>query len=108
MKRQDRHSQAASSNVEKRGNPRNFEWTPKRKVALECLIQAGGNVRLAAELSERCSPSVSYGYMQELKYDEKYRPFRKEYQRRTGALLDALEIKASEWYQDRGHSEIPD
>jgi len=69
-----------------------FEWTAKRKVALECLIRAGGNVRLAAELSKKCSPSVSYGYLQELKYAEKYRPFREEYRRRTGELLNALEV----------------
>jgi len=63
MKGQDRGSQGESSNVEKRGKPRNFEWTPKRKVTLQCLIRARGNVRVAAKLSEKSSPSVSYGYM---------------------------------------------
>lgn len=69
-----------------------FDWTPKRKVALECLIRAGGNVRLAAQISENESPAVSYGYLNELKYAEKYRPFREEYRRRTGELLQALEV----------------
>lgn len=92
MKGRDRAGEGESLNMEKRGKTRNFEWTPKRKVALECLIQAGGNVRLAAELSKKCSPSVSYGYLQELKYAPKYRPFREEYQRRTGELLNSLEV----------------
>jgi len=92
MKRQDRGSEGVSPNVEKHGKTPKFDWTAKRNVALECLIQAGGNVRLAAKLSEKCSPSVSYGYMQELKYAKKYRPFREEYRRRTGELLNALEV----------------
>jgi len=78
--------------VEKHGKTPDFNWTEKRRVALECLIQAGGNVRRAAELSEKHSPSVSYGYLQELKYAQKYRPFREEYRRRTGKLLNALEV----------------
>jgi len=78
--------------MEKHGKTRNFNWTPKREVALECLMQTGGNVRRAAELSKKHSPSVSYGYLQELKYAEKYRPFREEYRRRTGELLNALEV----------------
>jgi len=78
--------------MEKHRKMRNFEWTAKRLVALECLIQTGGNVRRAAELSKKHSPSVSYGYLQELKYAEKYRPFREEYRRRTGELLNALEV----------------
>jgi len=78
--------------VEKHGKIRNFDWTAKREVALECLIQTGGNVRRAAELSQKSSPSVSYGYLQELKYAEKYRPFREEYRRRTGELLNALDV----------------
>lgn len=69
-----------------------FNWTPKRKVALECLIRARGNVRLATQMSENESPAVSYGYLNELKYAEKYRPFREEYRRRTGELLQALEV----------------
>jgi len=69
-----------------------FDWTPKRKVALECLIEARGNVSRAAELSKQHSPSVSFGYLHELKYAPKYRPFREEYNRRTGELLSALEV----------------
>ena len=92
MKGRDRAGEGESLNIEKHGKTRNFEWTAKRKVALECLIQAGGNVRVAAELSKECSPSVSYGYLQELKYAPKYRAFRQEYQRRTGELLNALDV----------------
>ena len=78
--------------MEKHGKTRNFNWTPKRKVALECLIQARGNVRLAVELSKKRAPSVSLPYVEELKYSAKYRPFREEYNRRTGELLSALEV----------------
>lgn len=110
MKGRERGSEGVSLNMEKRGKARDFDWTAKRKVALECLIQAGGNVRLAAELSKQCSPSVSYGYMQELKYDEKYRPFRKEYRRRTGELLNALEVDTEyiiKSYVDLTRPDIP-
>lgn len=78
--------------MEKHGKTRNFNWTPKRKVALECLIQARGNVRVAVELSKNRVPSVSLPYVEELKYSAKYRPFREEYNRRTGGLLQALEV----------------
>ncbi len=61
-------------------------------MALECLIQARGNVSLAAEFSKNCSPSVSYGYLNDLKYAPKYKPFREEYNRRTGELLQAMEV----------------
>ena len=71
---------------------KDFKWTSKRKAALEYLIRAGGNVRLAAEMSANESVSVSYGYLNELKYAEKYQPFREEYRRRTGQLLHALEV----------------
>ena len=69
-----------------------FNWTPKRRAALNYLIQARGNVRVAAELSKRGPVSVSYNYLNELKYAQKYRLFREEYNRRTGELLDAMEI----------------
>ena len=92
MKGRDRGSQGESSNIEKHGKTRNFNWTPKRKVALECLIQARGNVRLAVELSKQHSSSVSIPYVEELKYSAEYLPFREEYNRRTGELLQALEV----------------
>lgn len=69
-----------------------FSWTPKRRAALEYLIQAQGNVRVAAESSKAGPISVSYSYLNELKYSEKYKPFREEYRRRTGELLNALEV----------------
>lgn len=78
--------------MEKHVEIADFNWTAKRKAALEYLVQAQGNVRLAVDLSKKGSVSVSYGYMQELKYAEKYRPFREEYRRRTGELLNALEV----------------
>jgi len=71
---------------------RKFKWTPKRIAALEYLIQARGNVRVAAQLSKKGPVSVSYAYLNELKYAQKYRLFREEYNRRTGELLDAMEI----------------
>jgi len=43
-------------------------------------------------MSQRFNPSVSEGYLRALKYDPRYRPFRKEYQRRTGEILNALEV----------------
>jgi len=69
-----------------------FNWTPKRIAALDYLIQARGNVRVAAELSERGPISVSFAYLSDLKYSAKYKPFREEYHRRTGELLNALEV----------------
>jgi len=69
-----------------------FNWTPKRRAALEFLIQARGNVRAAAALSKRGPVSVSYNYLNELKYSEKYKPFREEYNRRTGELLQAMDV----------------
>ncbi|MCJ7667936.1 MAG: hypothetical protein MUP04_06620 [Anaerolineae bacterium] len=90
--------------MEKRGETRKFKWTPKRRVALECLIQARGNVSLAVELSKKHSPSVSYGYLQELKYAEKYKAFREEYNRRTGELLHAMEVDTE--YVIQGYVEL--
>lgn len=72
-----------------------FNWTPKRKIALECLLSAGGNARVAAELSKQFTPSVSEGYLRALKYDPRYKPFREEYHRRTGEILNALEVDES-------------
>lgn len=69
-----------------------FNWTPKRIAALDYLIQARGNVRVAAELSERGPISVSFAYLSDLKYSAKYKPFREEYNRRTGELLNALDV----------------
>lgn len=69
-----------------------FTWTPKRIAAREYLIQARGNVALAAELSQKGPVSVSHAYLSELRYAKKYRAFREEYQRRTGELLNALEV----------------
>jgi len=69
-----------------------FNWTPKRRAALEYLVQARGNVRVAAQLSKRGPVSVSYNYLNELKYSEKHKAFREEYHRRTGELLNALEV----------------
>jgi len=74
---------------------RRFDWTPKRNIALECLLSAGGNVRVAAELSNGFTPSVSEGYLRALKYDSRYKPFREEYHRRTGEILNALEVDES-------------
>ena len=69
-----------------------FNWTPKRRAALEYLIQAGGNVRVAAQLSKKGPVPISFSYLRDLKYSPKHKPFREEYQRRTGELLNALEV----------------
>lgn len=69
-----------------------FNWTPKRIAALEYLIQTRGNVRAAAELSKQGPVSVSYNYLNDLKYSENYKPFRAEYNRRTGELLQAMDV----------------
>jgi len=66
-----------------------YNWTQKRKVALECLIQAGGNVRLAAEVGKG---QVSEAYVHILKYHDEHIPFREEFYRRTGQILNALEV----------------
>lgn len=76
----------------KTGKNEEFNWTPKRRAALDYLIQARGNVRVAAELSKRGPLSVSFAYLSDLKYSPKYKPFREEYERRTGELLNALEV----------------
>lgn len=87
-----------------------FNWTPKRRAAREYLIQARGNVRAAAELSKRGPVSVSYNYLNDLKYSEKYKPFREEYRRRTGELLNALEVNTEyiiERYVELTRPDIP-
>jgi len=69
-----------------------FNWTPKRRAALDYLVQARGNVRIAAELSKKGPIPISYSYLRDLKYLPKYKPFREEYNRRTGELLNALDV----------------
>jgi len=81
-----------------------FNWTPKRRAALNYLIQARGNVRVAAGLSQRGPVSVSYNYLNDLKYSAMYKAFREEYERRTGELLNALEVDTE--YVIRGLVEL--
>lgn len=69
-----------------------YNWTAKRKVALECLVMAGGNVRLAAVKSREFIPQVSESYLNDLKYENEHRPFREEFYRRTKELLNAMEV----------------
>ena len=69
-----------------------YRWTRKRRVALECLIRSGGNVRIAAEAARAECPGVSEDYIRDLKYRDDHRPFREEYRRRCGELLDVLEV----------------
>jgi len=66
-----------------------YNWTRKRKVALECLMRAGGNARLAAELSKG---EVAERYIEHLKYDDEHMAFRQEFYRRTERLLNAMEV----------------
>lgn len=70
---------------------RRYNWTKKRRVALDCLARSMGNVRLAAELSEG---QVSEGYLNNLKYGEKHIPFRKKFYELTEKLLNSMEIDA--------------
>lgn len=53
------------------------------------MVRAGGNVRLAAEVSKG---EVAEGYIQHLKYDDKHSSFREEFYRRTERLLNAMEV----------------
>ena len=69
-----------------------FTWTAKRKSALEHLIQSQGNVRIAAEASQRSPFPVSEHYINSLKYRPEFKPFRDEYRQRTSVLLDAMEV----------------
>lgn len=74
---------------------RKWTWTEKRKVALECLIQAQGSVRLASIVSKDHDLFVPEVYIRHLKHDPRHRMFRDEYRRRTGELLLALEINTT-------------
>lgn len=69
-----------------------YNWTVKRKAALEYLVQTQGNVRGAAELAKSGAVKVSYGYLRLLVEEPEHRPFRDEYERRTGEMLHDLGI----------------
>jgi len=86
--------EATSALLERTKTDKNeeFNWTPKRRAALEYLIQARGNVRVAAGLSKKGPVPISFSYLSDLKYAQKYKPFREEYNRRTGELLNALDV----------------
>jgi|GEM_PF-3220745 len=66
-----------------------YNWTKKRKKALECLVRAGGNVRLAAEIS---GDEVSEAYIHNLKYDDEHTLFREQFYRLTQKLLNEMEV----------------
>lgn len=87
-----------------------FNWTPKRRAALDYLVQARGNVRVAAELSKKGPMPISSSYLRDLKYSAKYQPFREEYERRTGELLSALDIDTEhvlQRYVDLTRPDVP-
>lgn len=75
--------------------PRKWTWTVKRKVALECLIQAQGSVHFASIISKDHSMFVPEVYIRHLKHDPEHRVFREEFRRRTGELLNALEVNTA-------------
>lgn len=87
-----------------------FKWTAKRRAARDYLIQARGNVRVAAELSKKGPIPISFSYLRDLKYSQKYTPFREEYNRRTGELLNALDVDTAyvlERYVELTRPDVP-
>ena len=94
----------------KTGKKQEFNWTPKRIAARDYLIQAQGNVRVAAELSKKGPVHISFSYLSDLKYSAKYKPFREEYNRRTGELLNALDVDSAyvlERYVELTRPDVP-
>ena len=69
-----------------------YSWTLKRKAALDYLVQAQGSVRKAAELAQSGAVYISYSYLRRLAEEGEHRPFRDEYERRTGKMLSDLGI----------------
>jgi len=104
--------EATSGLIERTKTDKNeeFKWTAKQRAARDYLIQARGNVRVAAELSKRGPVSVSFSYLRDLKYSAKYKPFREEYNRRTGELLNALDVDTAyvlERYVELTRPDVP-
>lgn len=69
-----------------------YNWTVKRQAALEYLISAKGNVSEAARLGAAGEVAVSYGYLNVLANAPGHKPFRDEYERRTGEMLSDLGV----------------